>query len=207
MLGLPDSDVFREALQGDSSAIRSLLGGYRPLLRLVAARHARKVVSYRFDESDVVQVTLVEAFQGFEGFRGESKAELTAWLERILERSLVRIWRRHAATRRDYRREIATDPRASGLSFAWGVDHQDDPAQNLIRGEVAVLLAQALEKLPEEYRVTLELRFIDGQRIRDVAEQLDASVGVIAGRLRRGLEMLRELLPSELQDLMREGSE
>lgn len=207
MLDLPDSDVFRDAMQGESSARRSLLGGYRPLLRLVAARHARKVVNCRFDESDVVQVTLIEAFRGFEGFRGDSRKELTAWLERILERSLVRMWRKHATTRRDYRREVATDSRTSGLSFVWGADDLQDPAQSLIRGEMAVLLAQALEQLPEDYRVVLESRFIDGRRIRDVAEQLGVSVGVVAGRLRRGLEMLRELLPSELQSMMGEGNE
>ncbi len=205
MQGLADSDVFREAIGGDSGAWRSLLGTYRPLLRLVAARHARRMVSHRYDESDVVQVTVAEALRSFRGFQGGTKEELAAWLETILENNLVRMWRTHAAARRDYRRETSREQSSSALSFVWNTSQREDPAQNLLRGEVALLLAQSLELLPDQYRVALEMRFVDGKRIRDVAAQLDTSVGTVAGRLRRGLQMLRELLPAEMQELMMDG--
>ena len=202
---LPESDVFREAMSGDSSARRELLGKYRPLLRLIAARHARRVVSHRFDESDVVQLTFAEALRTFPSFRGASREELAAWLQSILENNLVRLWRNNAAAKRDYRREFARGDRADDLSFAWCAAPTDSPARNLLRGEIALLLAQALEHLPHEYRVAVEQRFIDGRRMREIAEQLETSVGVVAGRLRRGLELLRDRLPDELQEFLEGG--
>ncbi|WP_158262556.1 MULTISPECIES: RNA polymerase sigma factor [Pirellulaceae] len=207
MVASPNSDVFHEAMTGDSGAWRALVGRYRPLLRLVAARHARRMVSNRYDESDVVQMTCVEALRGFHGFQGESREELEAWLENILEDNIVRMWRNHSASPRDFRREVDADEHTGGLSFVWNTRAGQDPARHLVRGEVAIMLAQALEKLPDEYRATLEMRFIDGRLMKEVAAELDTTVAVVAGRLRRGLKTLRELFPAELQELMEGGFE
>ncbi|WP_158264856.1 sigma-70 family RNA polymerase sigma factor [Blastopirellula marina] len=207
MQASPDSEVVQRAIEGDSDAWHAVLEKYRPLLRLVAARHARRIVSHRFDESDVVQMTCVEVLRSYQGFRGETQAELEGWLESILHNNVVRLWRNHSAATRDYRREVVRDEANSGLSFLWKANTKQDPARNLVQGEVALLLAQALEQLPDEYRKTLELRFIDGKKIRDVALHLGTTVGVVAGRLRRGLECLRDLLPEELRDLISWGSE
>lgn len=201
----PDSEVFKQAIGGDSDAWGTLLGRYRPLLRLVAARYARRVVSHRFDESDVVQMTCTEALRSSEHFRGESREEFEKWLESILQNKLISLWRNHAAAKRDYRREVVTGDQSGDLSFVWSSGAEKDPVSNIIRGEVAILLAQAIEQLPDEYRSTIELRFIDGMRIRDVADQLNVSVGVVAGRLRRGLQILRKSLPKELGELTEVG--
>lgn len=207
MQASPGSEVIRRAIDGESEAWRTILEKYRPLLRLIAARYARRIVSHRFDESDVVQITCVEVLRSYRGFRGKSQAELEGWLESILQNNVVRLWRNHSAATRDYRREVVRDETSSGLSFLWNTNDKQDPARNLVHGEVALLLAQALEQLPDEYRTALELRFIDGKKIRDVAEHLDTTIGVVAGRLRRGLECLRDLLPEELRDLISWGSE
>lgn len=207
MTAPPGSDVFQQAIAGDSGAWRDLLAGYRPLLRLVAARHARKMVSHRFDESDVVQMTCIEALRDYQGFLGESREDLEVWLEGILKDNVVRLWRNHAAATRDYRREVVNDEQASGLSFVWNTRIGHDPARNLVRGEVALMLAQALDKLPDEYRTTLEMRFIDGRLMREIAEELDTTVAAVAGRLRRGLKTLHELFPAELRELMEDGFE
>lgn len=95
--------------------------------------------------------------------------------------------------------------RCSRIIDTWCAAPTDSPARNLLRGEIALLLAQALEQLPHEYRVAVEQRFIDGRRMREIAEQLETSVGVVAGRLRRGLELLRDRLPDELQEFLEGG--
>jgi len=192
--------ILRRAVAGDSQARRDLLNRFRPLMRLVAARHARRVLSHRFDESDLVQITCLEAFKSFKQFAGGSMVEFQSWLEAILERQMLGQWRRHTAQKRDFRRESRDDELDTRLSFVWAGGRS--PAEELISGEVALILADALERLDADYRVVLEMRFIDQRKIREIAEHLQVSTGVVAGRLRRGLEHLQQLLPVELRELL-----
>lgn len=194
--------ILQQAITGDSTARRALVGKYRPLVRLIAARHARRLMGRRYDESDLVQITCLEAYRGFAGFNGATLAEFQSWLESILERQLVRLWRKNTAQKRDIRREASWEMDRSGLSFVWGGGSDQDPAQDLISGEVAVILAAALDQLPPEYRQVLEMRFIDQLKIRSIAERLEVSTGVVAGRLRRGLEELQQLLPDQISALL-----
>lgn len=195
--------VLRRALAGDSEARHDLLNKFRPLMRLVAARHTRRVLSHRFDESDLVQITCLEAIESFKQFAGSSLAEFQGWLEAILKRQLLCQWRRHTAQKRDFRREVGEDELDTSLSFVWAAERSGrSPAEELISGEVAILIAEALQRLDADYRVALELRFIDQRKIREIAEHLQVSTGVVAGRLRRGLDHLQQLLPGELRDLL-----
>jgi RNA polymerase sigma-70 factor (ECF subfamily) len=173
-------------------------------MRLVAARHARRVLRHRFDESDVVQITCLEAFRCFKQFAGSSLAEFQSWLEGILERQLMGQWRQHTAKKRDFRREATHDEADARLSFVWSARNATarSPADELICGEVAMMMAEALESLDADYRIVLEMRFIDQQKLREIAEKLEVSTGVVAGRLRRGLEQLQQLLPTELRELL-----
>ena len=197
--------VLQRALDGDSAARRDLLDKFRPLMRLVAARHTRRVLSHRFDESDVVQLTCLEAFRSFRQFAGNSLHEFQGWLEAILERQLLGQWRQHTAKKRDFRRDLGGTELDAGFSFIWSANKSQprSAADELIRGEVAMMVADALERLDTEHRVVLEMRFIDQRKLREIAELLGVSPGVVAGRLRRGLEQLQLLLPEELKELLR----
>ena len=195
--------VLRRALDGDSEARRDLLDRFRPLMRLVAARYARRVLSHRFDESDLVQITCLEAFKGFKQFAGGSLGEFQGWPEAILERQSLGQWRRHTAQKRDFRRENEGQALDAKLSFAWSAGRTGrSPAEELISGEVAIIIASALERLDADHRTVLELRFIEQRKIREMADLLQVSTGTVAGRLRRGLEHLQQLLPDELRELL-----
>jgi DNA-directed RNA polymerase specialized sigma24 family protein len=63
-------------------------------------------VRLRFDESDLVQETLLRAAASDEPCRGQSDAERIAWLERIQDRVLIDKDREHHAEKRDVKREL-----------------------------------------------------------------------------------------------------
>lgn len=187
---------------------QQLLNRFRPLLSLVARKHMRRRYRGRFDESDVVQVACLEASRSFGTFRGTTEAEWLAWMETILKRSLATFHEHHSSLKRDVNREIASEPTRSVFdsrdcfSIIWTVasDRDRGPVSHLIEGEKALLLASALQRLGEEHRVAIELRFLDGMKLREIAEVMQSSVGRVAGLLRRGLDDLQNLLPSELRD-------
>ena len=201
-----------EATRADGEACQRLISQYRPLLSLVARQHMRQRYRARFDESDVVQVACWEAFQSFGTFRGQTEHEFFAWLETILKRSLAGLHEHHSTQKRDVNREsVAPSMGQNGeenVSIVWNLITAIDsgPVSRVIRGEKALLLASALGQLADDYRRVIELRFLDGRKLKEIADEMDSSVGRVAGLLRRGLDELHQLLPNHLKEEM-EGTD
>jgi RNA polymerase sigma-70 factor (ECF subfamily) len=64
------------------------LDQYRAYLLLLARQVLDARLRGKLDASDIVQKTLLEAYQGLAGFRGQSPNELAAWLRTILTHNL-----------------------------------------------------------------------------------------------------------------------
>src|SRR5262249_59434228 len=74
-----------DALHGGSAEAQGeILQRYQPWLCLLARLQLDRRFQCKFDASDVVQLTMLEAFRAFGQFRGTTEAELTAWLRQIL---------------------------------------------------------------------------------------------------------------------------
>src|SRR5262249_23733509 len=80
------------ALQGD------LLARYQPSLHLLARLQLDRRFQGKFDASDLVQQTLLEACRALPQFRGQTEAEFTAWLRQILAHVLAHEMRRYHGT-------------------------------------------------------------------------------------------------------------
>ena len=142
----------------------------------------------------------MDAHAALPSFRGRSYSELLCWLQTILERNIWKIREEHLGVKRDVRREIQIDDGLSGLSFVWtsAGRAESGPSSKLIVGEAALCVAAALDQLPTEFRTVLEMRFLDGMKLAEIASRQEVTLGCIAGRLRRGLALLHEQLPASM---------
>src|SRR5262249_38848330 len=134
-----------------------LVRPHLPALIALARRHCRD--GHWAD--DLVQETLVRAFRGLSGFRGD--AAVRTWLFRIL----VRL----AAEPSRWRRTDAASPLELDVP-----DHFQEPAESLAIGrELAQALAAALERLPARQRTALHLRAVEGMDYAAIAAVLECS--------------------------------
>lgn len=195
----PLADLLDRALGGDHDAREDLIGRYRPLLRTVVNRYARRVYRSRYDESDVVQMTCLDVFRSFDHFAGDSTAEFNRWIEVILERNIYGLRRRHTAGKRDVRRDFASAGSSLDLSLQWLAHDERSPRSRVLAGERALRIADALQSLPAKYREAIEMRFLDGQTLKQIADQMETSVGAVAGYLRRGLNELQQQMPADMR--------
>ena len=195
--------LLSRATQGDAGAREELLQLYRPFLRLAVGDRVPKLVQKRMDASDVVQQTLVDAVRGLPEFRGQTEPEFTAWMMRLLERNLLMSVRNHTLGKRDVRLEQNWTDDSGSAVLRWRslADEGSSPLSSVFRGEAALHLAGALQKLPPDQRIAVELRYIEQRSLQAIAEEMERTVGSVAGLIRRGVEALEALLPSEFGEL------
>jgi RNA polymerase sigma-70 factor (ECF subfamily) len=172
------------------------LDRFREYLRLLARLQIGPRLQSKFDPSDVVQQTLLEAFAEREPFRG-GEAERAAWLRQILAHNLADALRAFGQARRDVGRERplrATVQESSDQLENWLAAQQSSPSQRAERHEETIRLAEALATLPEDNREALVLHYFQGEPLAEVARQMGRTTASVAGLLKRGLKQLRDIL-------------
>ena len=176
------------------------LDRYRQYLLLLAQVHLDPRLGRKLDPSDVVQQTLMEAYQQRDQFRGRTEAELVAWLRQILAHNLVDMIRGFRRAKRDVARERSLEEaldHSSARLDAWLVAEQSSPSQRAQRHEQAVRLANALAELSDAQREALVLQHWHGQSLAEIGKKLGRTQAAVAGLLKRGLKRLRTLLMDE----------
>jgi RNA polymerase sigma-70 factor (ECF subfamily) len=173
-----------------------LLERFREYLRLLARLHLGPRLQGKFDPSDVVQQTLLEAYAKRDQFRG-GESERAAWLRQILAHNLADALRAFDQAKRNAGRERSLEAaiqESSARLGAWLAAEQSSPSQRVQRHEDAVRLAEALAQLPEDNREALVLHYCESLPLTEVAGRMDRTMASVAGLLKRGLKQLRERL-------------
>jgi RNA polymerase sigma-70 factor (ECF subfamily) len=183
------------------AADRPNLDQFRSYLLLLARTQLNPRLQAKLGASDVVQQTLLEAYRDADQFRGQASAQLAAWLRQILARNLANVARDFDRDKRAVHREQALERALEASSArleAWLAAAQSSPSVQAERNEQLLQLAATLLELPEAQREVIELRYLQGWAVKDIADHLGKSVSATAGLLHRGMSQLRkELKPPE----------
>lgn len=182
-------------MQNEPPVDAQRLEQFRAYLRLLARLHLHPALQGKLDPSDVVQQTLLQAYQGLEGFRGRCDAELAAWLRQTLARNLSHAVRDFGRARRDVDRErsleAALDASSACLENWLAASDITSPSEHAQFNEEALHLAEALDQLPEAQRQALVLQHWHGWSLAQIGEHMGRSPAAVAGLIKRGLQQLR----------------
>jgi RNA polymerase sigma-70 factor, ECF subfamily len=189
-----------EARAGDQAALGRLFEFYRNYLRLLARSLIHRPLQVRMDASDVVQETFLKAHREFRQFVGSGERELVAWLRQILVRTLSNQVKHHFAQGRDQRRQESLDVLLDRSSVAIQeqlADSVASPSAHAAGREQAVLLADALSRLPADYREVFILRNLEQVPIDEIAARMDRSPNAVRKLWRRAMVALKQALEAQ----------
>jgi RNA polymerase sigma-70 factor (ECF subfamily) len=164
---------------------------------MLARTQARRAYQAKVGASDMVQQVMLQAFQGLDGFRGETEAEFRGWLRQILAHHLCHLDRDMHRDKRDVRREQSMEQKLAQSSMRLeGLLAGDapTPSQNVMIGEHVIKLSAAVDGLPEAQATAIRLHYLEGLKLAEVAEAMERTPGAIAGLMHRGMKTLREQL-------------
>jgi RNA polymerase sigma-70 factor (ECF subfamily) len=168
---------------------------YREYLRLLARLQLDPRLRGQLDPSDIVQQTLLKAHERFDQFRGQSDDELRSWLRAILARTLVDAVRKFGRQKGDWARSLEEAlEQSSAMLEVFLASEESSPSHGALRAERLIDLAEALAGLPEYQRMAIELRYLSGLAVPDVAEQMGRSTVSVTGLLYRGMKALRTFM-------------
>jgi RNA polymerase sigma-70 factor (ECF subfamily) len=168
---------------------------YREYLLLLARLQFDPRLRGKLDPSDIVQQTLLQAHRKRDQFRGWTEAERAAWLRAILAHALADAARKYGQGVLGRERSLEASLEDSSRRIEqWLEDSHPTPGQEIDGHEQLLRLADALARLPEDQRLVIELRHLQGLSVAEIGPSLGRSTAAVGGLLQRGLKALRGLL-------------
>jgi RNA polymerase sigma-70 factor, ECF subfamily len=168
---------------------------YRAYLALIARILLNPRFRHKVDPSDVAQEAVLKAYQMLDQYQGRSEAERRAWLRMILTNTLKDHYRAFSARKRNIKLEQsfeATLDQTSARLEEWLADSSDGPEAQVLKEDLLDQIARAIDDLPENLRTPVELHYIHGYRIADIAREMGISQNAVGARITRGVIAVRE---------------
>ncbi len=184
-----DQDLVARVKRGDRGAFDLLVLKYQHKIAKLVTRY----VYDRAEVEDVTQEVFIKAYRALAGFRGESA--FYTWLYRIAintaKNHLVFQGRRLPSTDMEVEEVELTEEGAA-------LREVSTPEHSVLTDEIARTVTRALNALPEDLRIAITLREIEGLSYEEIAAIMECPIGTVRSRIFRA----REAIDKELKPLL-----
>ena len=174
-----NSELVKKSQLGDKSAFEELVKRHQDLVFSLSF----KLTGNRELANDVAQESFIRAWKAIEKFRGDST--FGTWIYRI---TVNTAWTLRKKAKKHYSLNIE-DTQEPVV-----IDEKKDPELVAINSDLSVVLRKALNQIPLEQRIIVELKNIEGRSHKEIADYLDISVTAAKVRLHRAHQKLRNIL-------------
>lgn len=179
-----DLELVGRAIAGDQKAYAELLSRYRDSIYFMLL----KMVNNKSDAEDLT----IEAFgKAFKNIRQYSpNYAFSTWLFKIASNNGIDFLRR----KRGFIVSIDGDEQKEDSKPMTVVDEGLDPAEAMIKSQIADLVRTVVQKLKPRYRTLVEMRYFQELSYEEIATQLDLPLGTVKAQLFRSRELLYNIL-------------
>ena len=176
-----DQQLVEKVKEGDKKAFNLLVLKYQNRVTNIVSRYIKN----NGDVADVTQEAFIKAYRALPNFRGDSA--FYTWLYRIAVNSAKNYLVSQS------RKPPASDVDAQEAEFYEGADALREvatPESKLLTKEIENVLLRAIERLPDELRVAITLREMEGMSYEEISEVMSCPVGTVRSRIFRAREAI-----------------
>ncbi|MEZ4685631.1 MAG: sigma-70 family RNA polymerase sigma factor [Bacteroidia bacterium] len=189
---LEDRELVARAKENDPKAFEVLERKYRKSVYYMLL----KMVKNSDDAEDLTQEAFAKAFISIDKF--DSKYAFSTWLFRIATNNTIDFIRKKRVQTISIDSPLQGD---DGSKMRLDVkDRGPDPNQVMLKDQRRQYLSKALDRLPEKYRMLVDLRYFQELSYQEVADELQIPLGTVKAQLFRA----RELLSQELKNMKKQ---
>ncbi|TVQ39272.1 MAG: RNA polymerase sigma factor RpoE [Wenzhouxiangella sp.] len=187
-----DQKLVERVQKGDKRAFDVLVGKYQHKIISLISRY----VSDHAEAMDVSQEAFIKAYRALKNFRGDSA--FYTWLYRIA----INTAKNHlvAQSRRPPLSDVDAQD-AEQFQVDTRLKDRGSPEHELLREEIEQTIHQAITDLPEDLRVAITLREMEGMSYEEIATTMECPIGTVRSRIFRAREAidhrLRPLLDNQ----------
>jgi len=174
-----NSELVKKSQLGDKSAFEELVKRHQEIVFSLSF----KLTGNRELANDVAQEAFIRAWKAIGKFRGDST--FGTWIYRI---TVNTAWTLRKKAKKHYSLNIEETQEPVV------VDEKKDPELVAINSDLSLVLRKALNQIPLEQRIIVELKNIEGRSHKEIADYLDISVTAAKVRLHRAHQKLRNIL-------------
>ena len=182
---LSDQELVERVQRGERKAFDLLMLKYQHRIAKVIARY----VQDPSEVLDLAQESFMKAYRAIPSFRGDSA--FYTWMYRIAINTAMNYLSAQARRPRGFGLDV-TDP--GQLDGAADLKDSATPEELVITEEIQWTVAAAIEDLPEDLRVAISLRELDGLRYEDIARIMECPIGTVRSRIFRAREAINARL-------------
>ena len=182
------------AKEGDKSALNQLYTVYAERVRWMVRFRMNKELRSKLESMDLVQDTLIHAFNGLNNFTYKNEGDFVRWLSKIAENELRGNLKKLHAGKRDIRKEVRLDNYGSTTvaGFVGNVvpNKATTPSVIMSRKEELDKLNRAIDSLKSEYREIIVLTKLEGLSYKEIAGKLGKSSDAVRKLVSRAMAEL-----------------
>ena len=188
---ITDQELVEKVQRGDKNAFNLLVTRYQHKVMHLVARYVKN----SGDVADVTQEAFIKAYRALPSFRGDSA--FYTWLYRIA-----------VNTAKNYlvsqgRKPPGSDIDAQEADYYDGGEALHDnstPERSLLSNEIEATLFRVVEKLPDDLRMAITLREMEGLSYEEIAAVMDCPVGTVRSRIFRAREAIDKVVQPLMQN-------
>ncbi len=178
---IADSVLVEKVQKGDKKAFDLLVIKYQNRVVNLVSRYVRDVT----DAQDIAQEAFLKAYRALPNFRGDSA--FYTWLYRIA----INTAKNHVASRARRPQEVQTiGPDDETFDYDDALKEVETPENLLLTDEIQKTILNAIEELPDDLRLAITLREVEGLSYDEIAEAMTCPIGTVRSRIFRAREAI-----------------
>jgi RNA polymerase sigma-70 factor (ECF subfamily) len=186
------------ASQTDLELVRRVQAGDKSAFDVLVLKYQQKVINlvtrYVHDPHiamDVAQESFIKAYRGLKNFRGDSA--FYTWLYRIS----INTAKNHLVSRSRRMPDDDIDAQEAEQYDGGGkLRDLSTPENEMLSEEIRTTLTAAIEALPDDLRIAITLRELEGLSYEEISDAMDCPIGTVRSRIFRARESIEvELAP------------